>query len=57
MTTPDFDDDELPPCIGTRFRDMGLNHLERYPPDTCSREPQNTPTATGTDTAGKHHDH
>ncbi|MEQ1512945.1 MAG: hypothetical protein ABL934_09725 [Lysobacteraceae bacterium] len=44
-------DDELPPSIGTRFRDMGREHIERYPPTEhhALRDGLTSPAATGTD--------
>ncbi len=53
MITPDDLDDELPPLIGTRFRDLGSQHIERYPPTEhhALRDGQATPAATGSDAA------
>ena len=44
-------DDELPPVIGTRYRDTGCDHIERYPPTQhhALRDGPTTPAATGTD--------
>lgn len=49
MTDRDHIDDELPPVIGTRIRDTGRTHIERYPPTEhhAHRDGPTTPAATG----------
>lgn len=51
MTMHDDIEDELPPAIGTRFRDFGTRHIERYPPTEhhAPRDGSTTPAAPGTD--------
>ncbi len=51
MTTHHDIEDELPPVIGTRFRDFGSTHIERYPPTDhhALRDGLTPPAAPGTD--------